>query len=230
MRSDDSKPWSSREDEVKDLAVHRERTVFWCAAAALYGFLPVGWATGLCRWSYGARGGLPHPAWNLGFDLLAYFVGIHGLVVWPVAQWAYPQWGERRTLAVRLAVIFALLALPLLSFAHYVSAGADMTGGAEGAAVVLPALFVALYAFERTRDAWLFSSLLTVGTFPCLFLFSDTLGPFAGIWSYSATKLGFYGLRGLFPLLAVGLAIFAARVSGLAESSRRDRELTGRTA
>jgi hypothetical protein len=174
---------------------------FVLSAFLLYAFLPIAWMLGLC--TFLPIDGNVRPV-RVGLYVFIHFFLIFSVVVWPVTNLAYKQLEKIDVKALRVFSLFAFFAIPIAAFACYQASFREVMDFHEVFLAVVPAATLAAITWEETRKSGWVTLILAGATFIPIFLCNDVLGPFAVLWKYASSNSGFYLLRSLWPILAVG--------------------------
>jgi hypothetical protein len=194
-----------------DLPVHPgvSPTRVLLVGSLLFAFAPVARLIHQCTFMWGARSFAPGYSLRLSFYFVCLWAAIHLMLIRRLSTMVYPPLEKKGIPALRVLVVTLFLALPLLSFAYFLSHYRDLMDLNEIFLAIVPGVVITAFIFELTRASIVSSLFLTSAVFVPLFLFNDILSPFVTLGNYASTSAWFYLWRTLLPLGAVWLAVFS---------------------
>ncbi len=200
----------------------------WLAGlAGLFLYLPITSIVGLCSFDV-----QPLSPSLLGY-FVAVFLGVHVILVTPIASLVYPQFSKKMrgsgSEARRVFLVLLLLTPPLLSFVSFRGGLTSLMDAHEALLLVVPPLVLGTLLFEKTDKSYLFSSFVAVAIFIPLFVINDILSPIETPIRYLSRSGGFYFWRTLIPIGLVLGAIMLTRQKkgyGAAPDERADNFAT----
>jgi hypothetical protein len=171
------------------------------SALLLFAFLPIAWGLDLCSFLSPV---VSLRMVRLGLTFVVYLFLVFSVVVWPATHLAYQQLAKIDVKALRVFSLWCFFTIPLLAFAGYRASFREVMDLHEVFLAVVPASLLAALAWEKTRREGWATLILAGATFLPIFLCNDVLGPFSVPWNYASSNSGFYLLRSLWPILAIG--------------------------
>ncbi len=176
---------------------------FPLAIFLLLSYLPIGWALGLCDFSWGAPALYENLGRALCLRLAIYFSLCYFLVVWPAVQWI-DEPARRKWSAMTVATTCVLFALPpFLSYVYYLGGLRNLLELHEAVLTIVPAVLLGYLAFRMTGSALVFAFFVATLTFLPLFLINDVLSPFKVVVVFSPKGPELSFLRALCAVIAL---------------------------
>jgi len=149
------------------------------ATAILFAYIPILSIAGQGRWMLGGRWYSPTPVTSTLLYFLAYFIGMYVVVIWPATTLKR----KNNFVACLLAVLFSL---PLISFTAWQGNARAWWEVADGAAIVVPAAWIAVHLSLRKQRHFTAAFFLAAVTFLPIFVVNDILAPYPVLFGFSA--------------------------------------------
>lgn len=183
------------------------------AIAGQFSYLGLVFLTEMAHWVPGARSyALEAPSDTIVY-FVAYTLGVHLFLTWPLTTMAFPSLKNKSRWA-QLFIPTVMASLPLLSFAYYLGGIRDLLGFHEALLIVIPAVLLATHFYGKIKEAWLFTAMIVIATFLPFWIVNDVLSHFPVLAAYASRAGQFYFWRVVLPILSTAAIFYLSPANG----------------